>query len=249
MKQIRCHRRRGAGAPAARAFTLIELLVVVGIIAILVSILLPSLGRARELTRRSMCANNLHGLGVGWQSWLNSAVAQHTFPLISNTSPAAQQNATNDRICMSGTLINAGVLVSSKDISDNNMYVCPTIALNNTSPWFPANSPTPQDAAASSGTSRMAYTTRGAYPFTDSNNNQTTRTVYGTIDSTLPPKFALMADQFDTADHARQSHQPSVNVLFLDGRVISWNDSATTTDLYNPSRATTLDDIWKAFDN
>lgn len=46
-----------------KGFTLIELLVVVAIIAMLVSILLPSLQRAKMMARRTVCLTNLNALG------------------------------------------------------------------------------------------------------------------------------------------------------------------------------------------
>ena len=57
--------------PKLKAFTLIELLVVVAIIALLISILLPSLARARELSKRTVCSANLRGVGQACKIYAN----------------------------------------------------------------------------------------------------------------------------------------------------------------------------------
>ena len=65
MLQADARTRRLSGL-TRQGFTLIELLVAIAIIAILAAILFPSFGRARENSKRTVCQNSLHQLGLAF---------------------------------------------------------------------------------------------------------------------------------------------------------------------------------------
>ncbi len=91
-------RRTKANRPGVQgAFTLVEMLVVIAVIAILVSLLLPSISRAKQKARSVKCVSNLRQLNLGFVTYANDHADQLP-PLNSGgtfNNPIKPHNPTN----------------------------------------------------------------------------------------------------------------------------------------------------------
>lgn len=101
-----------------RAFTLVELLVVISIIALLIAILLPSLGKARAQSKDVVCRSNLHQLGLATQYYVNEN--EDRLPWIKGTASASDPTPTNFPFRQYHQILHL-----HKYILEMKIYVCP----------------------------------------------------------------------------------------------------------------------------
>ncbi|HVT87389.1 MAG TPA: type II secretion system protein [Tepidisphaeraceae bacterium] len=100
-----------------RGFTLVELLVVIAIIAVLISILMPSLGRARLAAGKVACASNLRQLALATNNYANEHKGyMPTYPGYPNAYGVSSAWNVN----------NMKVLFDGKYLAGDNIRYCPT---------------------------------------------------------------------------------------------------------------------------
>jgi prepilin-type N-terminal cleavage/methylation domain-containing protein len=126
-----------------RGFTLIELLVVIGIIAVLLGVLLPSLQKARAAAIRTQCMSNIRQLAQAVVQYQN--MQRGCFPPgidggnISNSRVLRYENnafpftrPVHDRYWT-----HLGFLWTTKIIRDGRIFYCPAHKFVNYEDWFP----------------------------------------------------------------------------------------------------------------
>jgi len=113
-----------------KGFTLIELLVVIAIIALLVSILMPGLSRARELAKRASCGSNTSSVGKAIALYQGSY--KHAYPWIKTDGGyeedcGSDYNTKNEDLAADADISLTRVLfLLVRDGQSTGIFVCPS---------------------------------------------------------------------------------------------------------------------------
>jgi prepilin-type N-terminal cleavage/methylation domain-containing protein/prepilin-type processing-associated H-X9-DG protein len=206
-------------------FTLIELLVVISVIAVLMAILVPALGRAREQGRRVACAANLRNLGLALVNYIDDN---------DQYLPPAEARDKSDTTSPENWYLNMGLL-ASMDVEPQRdadgtvlgpparrtVLTCPShrdlTMTNDVSPLFP---PEPRPYA-------LSYMINGTWRLSNRGGLRGDRrhmTEFRKPSETLAlcdgngyvSARALVLYEACPAHNFKYRHKETINILFLD---------------------------------
>jgi prepilin-type processing-associated H-X9-DG protein/prepilin-type N-terminal cleavage/methylation domain-containing protein len=108
-----------SGDPRGRsnAFTLVELLVVIGIIALLISILLPALNRVRASAVAVQCLSNLRQVGVGFRAYAETF--NGWLPSTRGFQPSDPANSSSSPLWLRAAEVWPDLLMETRFLPDN----------------------------------------------------------------------------------------------------------------------------------
>src|SRR5439155_792429 len=216
------------------AFTLVELLVVIGIIAVLIAILLPTLARAREAANRTACLSNMRQLSTLLRMYASSYndvlpigfMDQKAFSYImhwnnGNGLPKPSQ---------------MGLLVESNIVKNPKTFYCPSETVDqqftyqpNIDPNTPSLNPWPFWTGATGGVTRhtrLGYNARpmvnwpaGSGPYTSDPADKRYWLPANPKGLDLPrlskvTRLAILSDNNYTMAKILQRHKKGINVLY-----------------------------------
>ncbi len=118
-KNIRRHDTRPVRHSALRGFTLIELLVVIAIIAILASLLLPALAKAKARSQRIKCVSNLKQIGLAMRLWSNDHDSKYPWR-VDQTEDGGKPDGSGN------APVNFQFQLASNELVTPKVVVCPS---------------------------------------------------------------------------------------------------------------------------